>query len=87
MESCIESALLSYFDIDCAVFIRRRHSMMEPFVREPLPDFPPLPPRHPPGPVHPPAGPPVPPLPAVDCRILVLNAQLRFVELRTLQHS
>lgn len=57
--------------------IFRRHSMMEPFVREPHPDFPPLPPHHPPGPVHPAPLPSVPPLPAVDCRILVLNAQLR----------
>jgi len=51
---------------------------MEPFAREPLPDFPPFPP-HP----HPPAPGPmssaVPPPPAVDCRILVLNAKQRFV--------
>jgi len=69
------------------VVICRRHSAMEPFGREPLPDFPPLAPRHPAGPmhavpVHP--VPPVPPLPAVDCRILILNAQLRFVLLEKL---
>lgn len=68
--------VVSYMNSLYVGSIGRRHSMMEP----PLPDFPPpLPPRHALGPMPPPAIPPVPPLPAVDCRILVLDAQLRFV--------
>jgi len=64
-------------------FIYRRHAMMDPFIREPLPDFPPFPPRHhaprPPAPAA--ASSAVPPPPAVDCRILVVNVKQRFVQL------
>jgi len=53
---------------------------MEPFAREPLPDFPPFPPPHHPVPLPPgPMPSAAPPPPAVDCKILILNPKQRFV--------